>query len=105
MVVMTDIFRSAAKRKVGEVQPNECANTNRLNLAMFLVTTEHLENRKLVPSNYEVILARLRDKTLFHCLVCSLGNNSLHVFSTNGRISFYEKALLRLYFNSKNSIK
>ena len=58
VVVMTDIFKPDAKRKV---QPNECANTNRLNVAMFLVTTEHLENRKLVPSNYEVILARLRD--------------------------------------------
>ena len=88
MVVMTDIFKPDAKRKV---QPNECANTNRLNVAMFLVSTEHLENRKLVPSNDEVILARLRDKTLFHCLVCTLGNNSLHVFSTDGRISFFMK--------------
>lgn len=62
VVGMTDIFRPDAKSKVGEAQPNECVNTNRLKLVIFLVTAEHLINRKLNPSNDEVILARLRDK-------------------------------------------
>lgn len=45
VVGMTDIFRPDAKSKVGEVQPNERVNTNRLKLVIFLVTTEHLINR------------------------------------------------------------
>ena len=57
---MTD--RADAKSKEEEVQPNECANTNRLKLVIVLVTNWTSENRKLVPSNDEVVLARLRDK-------------------------------------------